>query len=111
MPRPPESIAFIARTHWVMGGVIAGFTIGLYGLLHDSTVLELSRKTFTITIALSAMYVVAGLVVWFGTRGGRALNYICSLLYLARPPLGMRIWKIMRSDEYKAHFRRDRGAL
>lgn len=109
MQRAPESILFIARTHVVMGGVILFFTVMLYALLRDSTVLELSRRTYAITITLSVLYVVTGLLVWRGWPMGRPLNYVLALLYLARPPLGLRIWKIMRSDEFKAHFRRTTG--
>lgn len=111
MPRPPDSISFLARTHWVMGGVILAFAGALYGLLRDSSVLELSRKTYAITIGMGVLYFVTGVLVWFGAPVGRVLNYVASLLYLARPPLGLRIWKIMRSDEFKAHFgkTRDQG--
>lgn len=110
MPRPPESIVFIARTHWLMGAVILFFAAMLYLLLRDSSVLELSRRTYAITVGLGATYLITGVLVWFGTPIGRVLNYVCSLLYLARPPLGLRIWKIMRSEEFKAHFRKA-GAL
>lgn len=106
MPRPPEPILLIARTHVVMGGVILFFTVMLYALLRDSTVLELSRQTYAITITLSVLYLLAGLSVWQGWPIGRPLNYVCALLYLARPPLGLRIWKIMRSPEYREHFQR-----
>jgi hypothetical protein len=109
MPRrPPDPVAFIARTHWVMGSVILSFAVMLYVLLRDSSVFELSRRTYTITLGLGIIYLIAGVLVWFGTPGGRVLNYVCSMLYLARPPLGMRIWKVMRSPDYKAHFSRQR---
>lgn len=89
-----------------MGGVVLFFAIMLYVLLRDSSVLELSRKTYTITIGLALLYLVTGFLVWFGTPIGRPFNYVLALPYLARPPLGLRVWKIMRSDEFKAHFRR-----
>jgi hypothetical protein len=104
--RPPEAVALIARTHWVMSGVILALTLGLYIVLYNSAVLELSRRTYAVTLGLSALYILTGVLVWFGRPIGRPLNYVCSLLYLARPPLGLRIWKIMRSEEYQAHFRR-----
>jgi hypothetical protein len=110
MPRPPETVAFIARTHWLMSGVFLFFNAGLYLLLRDSTVFDLSQKTHGILLGLSAGYALAGILVWYGAPPGRLLNYVCSLLYLARPPLGMRIWKIMRSEEYQAHFRGSRSA-
>lgn len=106
MSRPSDPIAFIARTHWLMGGVILFFAAMLYVLLRDSSVLELSRRTYGITLGLGVLYLVAGVLVWFGTPFGRVVNYVASFVYLARPPLGLRIWKIMRSEEYKAHFQR-----
>jgi hypothetical protein len=89
-----------------MSGVLLFFVGALYVLLHDSAVFELSRNTYAITLGMSALYAIAGGLVWRGVWPGRLLNYVCSLLYLARPPLGLRIWKIMRSEEYRTHFRR-----
>lgn len=103
--RPPEPVALIARTHWVMAGVILGFTLALWLLLRDSAVLELSRRTYLACLGLTVLYGLTGVLVWYGVPLGRPLNYVCSFLYLARPPLGMRIWKIMRSEEYRRHFR------
>lgn len=89
-----------------MSGVILFFVGGIYALLRDSMVFELSRRMLVITLGMSALYAITGILVWWGVPLARVLNYACALLYLARPPLGMRIWKIMRSEEYRAHFRR-----
>jgi hypothetical protein len=57
-----------------------------------------------ITGGLAVLYGLAGTLVWFGTPTGRFLSRVCGLLYLARPQLGSRLWKIMDSEEFKAHF-------
>ncbi len=88
-----------------MSVVLLGFAGGMFLLLHDSVVFELSGKAYAITLGLAGIYALTGLLVWRGFRFGLVLNYLCSLLYLARPPLGLRIWKTMRSEEFRRHFR------
>ena len=64
------------------------------------------RKTYAITIGGGVLYLLAGTLVWFGTPLGRLLSKICGLIYLVRPQLGSRLWRIMESPEYRAHFSR-----
>jgi hypothetical protein len=106
MSRPPESVAFVARHHWLMGGFIFCFVAGLYALTHNSHVLEFGRRSYVIALALGGLYLVTGALVWWGLPSGRAFNYACSIFYLVRPPLGFRILKISGSPEFKAHFAR-----
>jgi hypothetical protein len=104
--RPPDSVALVARTHWLMGAVI----LLSVGLLHTFTrnlpSIAFGLFTYAITLGLGALYLATGAMVWFGTPLGRSCNHVCSLLYLVRPQLGDRIWHISRSDEFKAHFTR-----
>lgn len=103
---PPEGVALIARTHWLTSGVIL-FCLGLlHVILRSSSVLTLTRDTYVYALGLGALYGATGFMVWAGAPPGRYFNYVCSLLYLARPPLGLQIWRIMRSPEYRAHFER-----
>lgn len=92
-----------------MSIVIGGFMAGLHILLRDSTVIELSAKTYAITMGLAALYAITGALVWWGAPGGRMLNHVCSVFYFVRPPLGSKIWAIMRSAEFQDHFRSRRG--
>ncbi|MBI4622191.1 MAG: hypothetical protein HY736_03085 [Verrucomicrobia bacterium] len=104
--RPPEGVALIARTHWLTSGVIL-FCVGLlHVILRSSSVFTLTSNTYIYGGGLSFLYAATGFMVWTGTPPGRFFSYACSLLYLARPPLGLQIWRIMRSSEYKAHFER-----
>ena len=105
MRRPPDCVALVARTHWVVGGVILA-SIGLLRWIVEKFPVEFSTRTYAITGGLAALYGLAGTLVWFGAPGGRLLSRVCGLLYLARPSLGSRLWEIMDSDEFKAHFRR-----
>lgn len=105
MRRPPEQVVFLARTHWLMSIVIGGFMGALHLLLRNSAVLELNAKTYAITLGLASLYAIAGALVWWGAPGGRLLNHVCSVFYFVRPPLGSKIWAIMRSEEFRNHFR------
>lgn len=84
------------------------FVAVVYAFTRDSGWLELSRKGYAITLSLAAGYGLAGITAWFGVPGGRALNYVFSLLYLARPQLGLRLWRAMDTPEFKAHFQPDK---
>ena len=94
----------IARAHWLTSGVIVFCLALLHFILRNSSILVLTPRTYAYALGLSALYGATGFMVWAGTPLGRYLNYVCSLLYLARPPLGLQIWRIMRSPEYQAHF-------
>jgi hypothetical protein len=66
----------------------------------------MSGQGYAITLGLGLLYGLTGGLVWFGLRPGLYLNYVCSLIYLARPRLGLGLWADMRLPEFKAHFAR-----
>jgi len=104
--RPPDSVALVARTHWLVGAV-ALVSVGLLHVLTQGIPrVGFGPRTYAITVGLGVFYVATGTMVWFGTPLGRGCNHVCSLLYLVRPQLGDRIWRIARSPEFKAHFTR-----
>jgi hypothetical protein len=100
---PPACVALVARTHWVVGGVIL-VSIGLLRWIVEKYPVEFTTRTYAITGALAALYGITGTLVWFGLPGGRFLSRVCSLIYLARPNLGSHLWDIMDSAEFKTHF-------
>jgi hypothetical protein len=102
-PPPPESVRLVARTHWLVGGVIV-VSVGALHLLTRQLPVAFSAKTYVISLGLGALYLLAGTLVWFGRRPGRLLSRICGLLYLVRPGLGSHLWRLMSSPEYQAHF-------
>ena len=102
-PGPPECVALVARTHWVVGGVIL-LSIGLLRWMVAKFPVEFTVRTYAVTGGLAALYGITGALVWYGVPGGRFLSRICSLIYLARPNLGSHLWDIMDSREFKEHF-------
>ena len=102
--RPPDSVAFIARTHWLVGGVALISVALLHGFTRGISRLVFNPHTLQIAIGVAVLYLATGTMVWFGTPLGRFCNHMCSLLYLVRPRLGDRVWGIMRTEEFKAHF-------
>jgi len=105
MARPPRCVVLVARTHWIIGGVMVLAIAVLAALVRNIHVVEFGAKTYLITGALAAMYLLAGTLVWLGAPGGRILSRVCTLLYLARPQLGSAIWHTMDEEEFRAHFR------
>ena len=102
----PSSVVFVARTHWVVGIVIVG-TIALFRYVtRDLPYLEFGPRTYAITGALGALYLLTGTLVWLGAPLGRLLSRICGLLYLARPQFGSYVWDTMSLPEFKEHFYR-----
>lgn len=106
MPRPPESVVFVARTHWLVGGVVVASTGLLHLVLRDVPVVHFGLRTYAITGALGLSYLLAGALVWLGWPFGPLLSRVCTLLYLPRPGMGLRVWETMNSPEFKAHFKR-----
>ena len=102
----PRSAAFVARTHWLVGFIIAASIAVLHLLTRNLPGVEFRPRTYVITGSLAALYLLTGTLVWFGLPLGRVLSRICGLLYLPRPHFGGRIWETMNSAEYQAHFRR-----
>ena len=108
MQLPPKPVAFVARTHWVVGVVIVASIALLHLLTRNLPGIEFGRRTYVITGSLGGLYLLAGTLVWFGAPLGRLLSRICALLYLPRPQFGGHLWDIMNSPEYQAHFTRSR---
>ena len=106
MRRPPRSVAFVARTHWFVGLTIVASVGVLHFITRNLPGIEFQPRTYMITGGLGALYLVAGTLVWFGAPLGRLLSRVCGLLYLPRPEFGGRLWDIMNSPEYQAHFTR-----
>ena len=104
--RPPDGVALIARTHWLTGTVILSCVAVLYLMLHNSKVFAVSPQAYVYTLGLGFLYAATGFMVWIGAPMGRFLSYVCSLIYLTRPQLGLPIWRIMSSPEFKDHFTR-----
>ncbi|HUR58200.1 MAG TPA: hypothetical protein VM029_10855 [Opitutaceae bacterium] len=105
MPRPPSSIIFVAKTHWL---VSAAIFISV-AVLHFSTrkmPVAFETKTYVITLGMGTLYLLGGTLVWFGAPLGRLLSRVCALIYLVRPNLGTRLWQIMDSEEFRMHFAR-----
>ncbi len=105
MRRPPQSVAFVARTHWTVGLVILISVVVLYWTTRRLPMFEFARSTYLITLGLAALYFMAGTLVWFGAPFGRVVSRICGLLYLARPNFGSTVWETMNLPEFTAHFR------
>lgn len=101
--RPPDCVAHVARTHWVVAGVILA-AVGIVQWIVVRFPVAFSPRTYALTLGLAALYALAGALVWFGAPLGRSLSRLCCLLYLARPALGSQLWQIMDSPEYQAYF-------
>jgi hypothetical protein len=106
MRRPPHCVIVVARTHWLVAGVILIATGALHVFTHKLPQIEFEAKTYMIAGGLAALYLLAGILVWFGAPFGPLLSRICALLYLPRPQFGSHIWDIMNSPEFRAHFHR-----
>jgi hypothetical protein len=104
--RPPDSVAYIARSHWLVGGVALVSIALLHAFTRNLPTVSFDSRMHGIAAAAAVFYLATGTMVWFGTPLGRACSFVCSLLYLVRPQLGDRVWRISRSEEYRAHFER-----
>jgi hypothetical protein len=105
MPRPPASIVFVARTHWVVGATIVA-SAAFLRVITARAPIEFSRETYMMTAGFAVVYLLGGTLVWFGLPPGRLLSRVCGLAYLARPRFGLHLWQVMDSAEFRAHFRR-----
>ena len=106
MRPPPQCVALVARTHWFVGVTIVASIVLLHVLTRKLPGIEYGPRTYILTGSLAVLYLLAGTLVWFGAPFGRLLSRICCLLYLPRPSFGGRLWEIMNSAEYRAHFTR-----
>ena len=103
--RPPDCVAWVARTHWLVGGTILVSVLLVYATVSRLPV-ELGPRLFIVSAGIAATYGLTGTLVWFGHPLGRILSYPCSLLYLPRQQLGLHIFRVMGSAEFRAHFTR-----
>ncbi|MDP3068872.1 MAG: hypothetical protein Q8N18_01225 [Opitutaceae bacterium] len=106
MPRPPDCVVFVARTHWIVATVIAVTLVPLHLLGSRLPGFEFGLRTYAITVGLALLYGLAGTLVWLGVPPGRGLSRACSLLYLPRIQFGTLVWRTMDREDFKAHFRR-----
>ena len=106
MRRPPACVVFVARTHGLVGLVIVGSILGLHGLTRNLPGIGFGARTYDYAAGLAGIYLLAAVLVWLGAPFGPLLSRICSLLYLARPGFGFRVWETMDTPEFRAHFRR-----
>ncbi len=104
--RPPDSVAHVARTHWLVGAVVVVSFLVLHALTRNLPRVDINPLAPRIVLGLGLLYLATGTMVWFGMPFGRFCSQVCGLLHLARPQLGDRIWRIMRSAEFKTHFGR-----
>ena len=104
MSRPPASVALVARTHGVVGATALASVILLHFLTRGLQHIEFGPRTYAISLGIGLTYLLAAVLVWFGSPGGRLLSRVCSVLYLVRPQLGLDLLRIMASEEYRAHF-------
>lgn len=104
--RPPNCVALVARTHWLVGTTIAAAIALLHVLTRNLPAIEFTPRTYVLSGTLAVLYLLTGTLVWFGAPLGRLLSRICCLLYLPRPSFGGRLWELMNSPEYQAHFTR-----
>lgn len=104
MRRPPDCVAFVARTHWAVGATITASIVVLHLLTRDLPVVEVAARGYQVTCGLAGLYLFTGTLVWLGAPLAQSLSRVCALLYLPRPSFGFRIWDIMNSPEFRAHF-------
>src|SRR5882762_1746557 len=109
MKRPPGCVVLVARTHWIVGGVILLAIAALRAFTRKLPAIEFGPVTYEITGGLAALYLITGALVWFGAPFGRILSRLCTLLYLSRPRLGSYLWETMDSPEFQAHFARKKA--
>lgn len=104
----PASVVLIARTHWLVGGVIFVSVLVLHFFTRQWPI-EFSPRAYATTLGLGGLYGLGGAGVWLGLPGGRLLSRVCGLLYLARPNFGSYVWQLMSTPEFQAHFSRRSG--
>jgi hypothetical protein len=106
MRQPPDCVAFVAKTHWAVGAVMLVSIGVLHWITRDLPRIEVATRGYQVTGGLSLLYLVTGTLAWLGWPLGQSLSRVCALLYLPRPSFGFRIWDIMNSAEFRAHFRK-----
>lgn len=105
MVRPPPSVVLVARTHWLVTAVVL-ISTGLLTWAAQRFPVEFGVRTYAIVFSIAGLYLVAGVLVWFGLPLGRFFSRVCCLLYLSRPRLGSYLWELMSEPEFQGHFKR-----
>lgn len=106
MPRPPDCVVFVARTHWAVSGAIGVTAILLHLITRRVPELEFGASTYALTAGLVVLYGLAGTLVWLGLAPGRLLSRVCGLLYFPRIQFGSLVWRTMDREDFRAHFTR-----
>jgi hypothetical protein len=78
----------------------------LVAITRDLPGVEFGPRTVRIAGGVAAFYLLSAAMVWLGVPPGFWLSRVCSLLYLPRPSFGFRVWDAMRTEGFRAHFRR-----
>jgi hypothetical protein len=104
MLHPPRSVVPFAHYHWLMGVTVLLSTGLLHLLTRHLPGVGIAPRAYAIALGLGLLYLFTGTLVWFGVRVGRYLNFACSLIYLTRPRLGLKLWREMNDPEFKAYF-------
>ncbi len=107
--RPPACVVLVARTHGLVGLTALASLLVLHLLTRSLRQIEFGPHTYNLGLSIGLTYCLTAVLVWFGTPVSRLLSRLCGLLYLARPQLGSRLWRIMDSPDYQAHFQRRRA--
>ena len=106
MRRPPASVAFVARTHWIVAAAVAFAMLPLHWIGQRLPGFEIVPHTYVIVACAGSTYALTGTLVWLGAPLGRTLSRICTLLYLPRPRFGSFVWDTMNRADFQAHFSR-----
>lgn len=103
MRRPPDSVRFVAGTHFAVGAAVAAAV----ALVHFSTrhlPITFNPKAYAFVGFLAVLFLLTGTLVWLGRAPGRGLSRACTYLCLMRPGLSRRLNEAMRLPEFVAHF-------
>jgi len=104
MRRPPDSVQFVAGTHWVAGSAVTAAV----ALVHFSTrhlPIAFSPLAYAFAGFLAVLYLLTGTLVWFGRSPGQGLSRLCTFFYIMRPGLSHRLTETMRLPEFREHFK------
>lgn len=107
--RPPACVAYVARTHALVGATALVTVLVLHLLTRDLASIEFRPRTYWLTLGFAFAYLLTAALAWLGAPGGRFLGRVCGLLYFVRPALGFQLAEIMDSPEFRAHFTRPRA--
>ena len=58
MRRPPDTVAFVAKTHWAVGGVMLASIGVLHWITRDLPRIEVATRGYQVTGSLALLYLV-----------------------------------------------------